>query len=93
MWRSVSDTHAEIEHHRRHFLNTAVDDRLAEQLSLVPMLHDWMPVTEREVRELVYLLELYVEPQADATREEVAHAVNITIRQMAARRGSRGRSS
>lgn len=92
MWRSVSNAHAAIDHHRRHFVNTAVDDRLAEQLSLVPMLHDWKSVTEDEVRELAYLLGLYVEPQAEATREEVAHAVNTAIRQMAARRGSGRRS-
>jgi hypothetical protein len=92
MWRSVSHAHGVIEHQRRHFMNTPVDDRLAEQLSLVPILQDWQPVTEGEVRELVYLLELYVEPQADATRDDVAQAVNTTIRQMAARRCSRRRS-
>jgi hypothetical protein len=92
MWRSVSGAHAALEDLRRHFRNTAVDDRVAEQLSLVPVLHDWKPVTEREARELAYLLGLYAEPPPDTTREEVAHTVNTTIRWMAARRGTVGRS-
>jgi hypothetical protein len=92
MWRSISGAHAVLEHHRRHFVNTSVDDRLAEQLSLVPMLHDWMPATESEARELAYLLGLYDEPPRDASREEVAQTVNATIRRMAARRANRGRS-
>ena len=92
MWRSVSHAHAVVDHDRRHFLNNPVDDRLAEQLSLLPMLHDWKAVTETEARELAYLLGLYADPPLDATRDEVAHAVNTMIRRMAARRGSGGRS-
>ena len=91
MWRSVSHAHAALDGHRRHFTNTPVDDRLAEQLSLVPVLHDWRSVTEGEARELTYLLGLYADPPPDAPREEVAHTVNATIRSMAARRGSGGR--
>jgi len=92
MWRSISTAHGVLDHHRRHWENTEADDRLAEQLSLVPMLHDWQPATEGEARDLAYLLGLYAEPAADATREEVAEAVSTAIRRMAARRGSAGRS-
>jgi hypothetical protein len=92
MWRSVSHAHAAVDHHRRHFVNTPVDDRLAEQLSLLPVLHDWKPLTEGEAHEVAYLLGLYADPPIDAPRDEVAHAVITTIRQMAARRGSGGRS-
>lgn len=88
MWRSISHAHAALDDHRRQFVNTSVDDRLADQLSLVPVLHDGKSVTEREARELTYLLGLYAEPPADTDREEVAHAVMATIRWMAARRGS-----
>jgi hypothetical protein len=92
MWRSVSQAHAVVAEHRRQFQNTPLDDRLAEQLSLVPVLHDWTPVTDGEVRELVYLLGLYAEPQSEASRDEVAHAVNSTVRQMAVRRAIGRRS-
>lgn len=91
MWRSISHAHAALEGHRRHFRNTPVDDRLAEQLSLVPVLHDWKSVTQGEARDLTYLLGLYADPPPDAPREEVAHTVNSTIRSMAARRGTDGR--
>jgi hypothetical protein len=86
MWRSISQAHATLEDHRRHFRNTWTDDHLAEQLSLVPMLHDRTSVTEDEAHELSYLLGLYAEPPPDAPREEVAQAVGDTIRRMAARR-------
>ncbi|MGY2875555.1 hypothetical protein ACVW00_002745 [Marmoricola sp. URHA0025 HA25] len=92
MWRSVSHAHAVLDHLRQHFLDTDLDALLAEQLSLVPVLHDWKPVTETEARELSYLLGLYADPPLDATREEVAHTANVTIRWMAARRGSGDRS-
>lgn len=92
MWRSVSHAHAAVDHHRRHFVNTPLDDRLAEQLSLLPVLHDWKPVTESEADEVAYLLGLYADPPIDAPRDEVAHAVITTIRQMAGRRGSGDRS-
>ena len=92
MWRSVSHAHAAVDHHRRHFVNTPVDDRLAEQLSLLPVLHDWESVTEGEAHEVSYLLGLYADPPVDAPRDEVAHALIATIRQMAGRRGSGTRS-
>ena len=88
MWRSISHAHAALEDLRRQFLNTAVDDRLAEHLSLVPVLHDGASASESEAQELAYLLGLYAEPPPDATREEVAHAVNAAIRRMAAGRSS-----
>jgi hypothetical protein len=93
MWRSVSAAHGVIEERRREWENTEPEDRLAEQLSLLPMLHDWHAVTENEAHELSYLLHLYCEPAADATREEVARAVNDTVRRMAARRGSAVRTT
>jgi hypothetical protein len=92
MWRSVSHAHAAVDHHRRHFVNTPDDDRLAEQLSLLPVLHDWKQLTESEAHEVAYLLGLYADPPADAPRAEVARAVIGSIRQMAMRRGTRGRS-
>jgi hypothetical protein len=93
MWRSISTAHGVVEDRRRHWESTDADDRLAEQLSLVPVLHDWQSVTESEAREVAYLLGLYAEPRADATREDVAHAVTVTVRRMAARRGTAGRSA
>jgi hypothetical protein len=92
MWRSVSTAHGVLEQRRQRWDNTDADDRLAEQLSIVPMLHDRASVTEAEARELAYLLTLYAEPTADATREDVAEAVDAAVRAMAARRGATGRS-
>jgi hypothetical protein len=92
MWRSISTAHGVIEDRRRHWESTDADDRLSDQLSLLPMLHDWQSVSESEARELAYLLGLYAEPTADATREDVADAVGTAIRRMAARRGASDRS-
>ena len=92
MWRHVSRAHGAIEQRRRRWDHTAADDRLAEQLSLLPMLHDWQAVSDSEAHELTYLLDLYAEPTADATHEEVASAVSTAIRRMAARRGTASRS-
>jgi hypothetical protein len=92
MWRSVSTAHGVIEHRRRRWENTEADDLLAAQLSLLPALHDEQSVTEAEAHELAYLLGLYAEPRADATREDVAHAVSTAVRRIAESRATAGRS-
>jgi hypothetical protein len=90
MWRSMSRAQDLMTRRGHQFANTRIDDRLAEQLSLVSMLHDWRWTTATEARELVYLLELYVEPAGDETRDEAAHAAIGAIRRMAARRAKTG---
>jgi hypothetical protein len=89
MWRGVSRAQQVLGRRQSHFENTPVEDRLAEQISLVPMLHDWRSVTAREAEELTYLLGLYAEPVYGATRGEAAEAINAAIRRMVIRRGKR----
>jgi hypothetical protein len=90
VWGGVSRVHEILGQRLRHFANTAADGRLSEQLSLLAMLHDWLPVTESEADDLVYLLGLYVQPAADATEDDVARALSATIRAMAVRRSVAG---
>ena len=85
-WGAVSRVHQLLGHRLLHFEDTPADARLADQLSLLATLHDWRPVTESEADDLAYLLELYVEPSADATHDEVARALSVTIRSMAVHR-------
>jgi hypothetical protein len=86
VWRAVSRVQELLGHRLLHFEDTPADTRLGEQLSLLAMLHDWRPVTESEAADLVYLLDLYVEPAGDATVDEVSRALSVTIRSMAVHR-------
>lgn len=90
MWRSISRAHEVLARHHSQFATTPTDTRLAEQLSIVSMLHEWRPTTATEARELAYLLDLYAEPAGDATSDEAANAANAAIRRMAVRRVKAG---
>ena len=90
VWSAVSRVHQVLGHRLLHFEDTPTDARLADQLSLLATLHDWRPVTESEAADLTYLLQLYVEPTADAPRDEVARALSVTIRSMAVHRAGPG---
>jgi hypothetical protein len=89
LWGAVSRVQEQLGHRLLHFEDTPVDARVAEQLSLIAVLHDWHPVTESEAADLVYLMGLYVDPVADATHDGVARALVVAIRSMAARRTAR----
>ena len=89
VWRAVSRVQELLGHRILHFEDTPADDRLAEQLSALATLHDWLPITEAEAADLVYLLDLYVEPAADASRDSVSRAVTVTVRTMAVHRAGR----
>jgi hypothetical protein len=86
LWRAVSRVQEQLGHRLLHFEDTPADTRVAEQLSLIAVLHDWRPVTESEAADLVYLIGLYGDPVADATPDSVARALVVAIRSMAARR-------
>jgi hypothetical protein len=90
VWGGVSRVHEVLGLRLLHFENTSADARLSEQLSLLAMLHDWRAVTESEAGDLVYLLELYAAPAADATEDDVARALSATVRAMAVRRAATG---
>jgi hypothetical protein len=89
VWGGVSRVHEIIGRRLLHFENTSADSRLSEQLSLLAALHDWRPVTDSEADDLVYLLDLYAAPAADATEDDVARALSATVRAMAVRRAAR----
>jgi hypothetical protein len=86
VWRGVSAVQGLLGRRQLDYGHLAIDERLSEQLALLAMLHDWLPVTEGEAADLVYLLALYAVPAADATRDGVARALVVTIRTMAVRR-------
>jgi hypothetical protein len=90
LWRLVSRVQERLGHRLLHFEDTPADARVAEQLALIAVLHDWHPVTESEVADLSYLMNLYLEPVADATHDGVARALVVAIRSMAARRTANG---
>lgn len=86
MWSAVSAAHRELARRRSYYQNTAVEDRLGEQLSLIPMLQDWHPASEDEAADLIVLLEAWV----DTAREDVAAATVGYIRAMAGNRAREG---
>jgi hypothetical protein len=86
LWRGVSRVQERLGHRLLHFEDTPADTRVGEQLSLIAVLHDWRPVTESELTDLAYLMDLYLEPVADATHDGVARALVVAVRSMAARR-------
>lgn len=86
MWSAVSAAHRELARRRGYYLNSAVEDRLGEQLSLIPMLQDWCAATEDEAADLIVLLEAWVE----TAREDVAAATVGYIRAMAGNRARGG---
>jgi hypothetical protein len=88
VWRGVSSVQGLLGRGMLDFGHTTIDERLSEQLELLAMLHDWLPATESEAADLVYLLALYAVPAADATRDDVARALVVTIRTMAVRRAT-----
>lgn len=88
VWRGVSAVQGLLGRRMLDFGHTTIDERLSEQLELLGQLHDWLPVTESEAADLVYLLALYAVPAADATRDDVARALVVTIRTMAVRRAT-----
>lgn len=90
MWAAVSAVHGVLESRRRYFENTDTDVRLGDQLSLLPMLDGWYPLTTGEVEELTYLLRAYADASEDEIHQEAARLVVMLIRSMAEQRAHRG---
>jgi hypothetical protein len=86
LWTSVSAAHGVLERRRRYFLTTLVEDRLGEQLSLIPVLQTWMPMATVEVDDLVSLLQAYVGDELEAGSETAAMQAVAYVRTMAANR-------
>jgi hypothetical protein len=95
VWRRVSRVQEILGRRLLHFEHARVEERaadlrLADQLSLLATVHAWQPVAESEAADLGYLLDLYLEPAADATPATVARAIHVAIRSMAVRRSTAG---
>lgn len=88
MWGAVSTVHAVRA--RRHDLQlaTPTDTRLGEQLTMLPFLQDWRPVTAVEAEELTALLRMYAQADSDDVREKVAVQATELIRWMASDRAA-----
>lgn len=90
LWQRVSRAQEVLDQRRRYFEATADDTRLSDQLSLLPMLHEWLPVAATEAADLSHVLDLYVDPARAATRTEIARELTASIRRMAVRRAKSG---
>jgi hypothetical protein len=91
MWSAVSSVHIVLEPRRRYFETTEADDLLAEQLTVLPIVDGWHPVTVAEAEELTYLLQVYAEVTDPATQAEAARMVAALVYSMAEDRASRRR--
>lgn len=88
MWSTISSTHEVLDRRRRYFETTESDLRLGEQLTLLPDLQDWIPVTIGESAEIVELLDIYLVTEDEEIREHAALAVSRFIRAMAEHRAA-----
>lgn len=90
LWHAVSLTHAMLAARRQYYLTTEAEVRLGDQLSLLPLLQDWVPTTAYEAKELTVLLRAYLHTtdRADDTGTEdpvvdrAAQAVSYCVRVM-----------
>ncbi|MBO9523071.1 MAG: hypothetical protein J7518_16180 [Nocardioidaceae bacterium] len=89
MWSAVSSVHTVLEPRRRYFETTEADDQLGEQLTVLPIVDGWHPVTVAEAEELTYLLGVYAEVGDQETRDEAARMVSVLIYSMAEERAAR----
>jgi hypothetical protein len=88
MWAAVSAAHTERTRRVRLYEATSSDALLAEQLTLLAMLHDWRPVTVAEAEELTYALRTYSDDPDEKTRAEASTIVSRYIRAMAETRAA-----
>ena len=82
MWSAASAAHTVLGRRRLYYLASDVEERVAEQLSLIPLLQDWVPVTPYEATELTKALRAYAGRDEDAPRDREAAALSTCIRAM-----------
>lgn len=90
MWASVLSAQTVMGRRQLYYLATGVEDRLADQLSMIGMLEDWVPVSTDEVEVLTGALHAYAGTEVDSERDREAEALRTCIRAMTL---SRARSS
>lgn len=82
MWANVAAAQTVLGKRRLYYLATGVEERLADQLSLIGMLQDWLPVTTSEATVLAASLRAYVGAEIDSLRDDEAEALRTCIRAM-----------
>lgn len=90
MWASLSQAQTVLGKRRLYYLASGAEERIADQLSLVGMLQDWVPVTTIEAAVLLASLRAYVGTEIESPRDHEAEALRTCIRAMTL---SRARSS
>lgn len=90
MWANVAAAQTVLGKRRLYYLATGLEELLADQLSLLGMLQDWVPVSATEVEVLTAALRRYVGTEIDSYRDREAEALRTCIRGMTL---SRARSS
>lgn len=82
MWSAASAAHSVLGKRTLYFLASDVEGRMAEQLSLIPMLQDWVTATSGEAAELTGALRAYVGTDVESPRDREAEALRFCIRAM-----------
>lgn len=90
VWAAASAAHEMLRKRRLYWLATEAEERVAEQLSLVPLLQDWLPATSDEVAELTTALRAYAAGDDERDRDKEAVALGICIRAMTMSRARNG---
>jgi len=82
MWRTVSEAHEVLRQRRLYWLSTEAEERFADELTLIPLLADWVPVSPEEVAELSAALRRYIGTEIDSIRDREAAALTTCVRAM-----------
>lgn len=82
MWTAVSAAHETLRQRRLYYLASDAEERMADQLSLIPLLQDWVPVTANDAAELTHALRAYTGIDIDPPRDRQAEALRTCIRAM-----------
>ena len=90
LWGAVSAVHRAQELTQRYFDTTEADALLAERLSLLPVLLDWVPASEPEAVGLTRALRGYADRRTVSHADEEAAGVIAFVKQMVQERGRIG---
>lgn len=82
LWSAVSATLRTIEGRLRYYTGGEHDSRLGEQLTLLPVMHEWASVTDVEVHDVVRLLTQFETLSVGGEANEAAYDVIAYTREM-----------
>ncbi|MFL6061975.1 MAG: hypothetical protein ACJ72E_12145 [Marmoricola sp.] len=90
LWGAVSAVHRAQESCRRYFDLTETDTRLGDQLTLLPVVLDWVPASKPEALGLARALRAYADHRPDGPADLEAERVITFLKQMMRERGRTG---